>query len=93
MSEWLGTGLQNRSQRFESAWHLNPDPSRGRDFLYSGISSSIRPGLTYNTGTASSHPPVRAVLECGPLSESLKGNYFTIILTAEFPAFTTYTPG
>ncbi len=23
MSEWLGTGLQNRSQRFESAWHLS----------------------------------------------------------------------
>ncbi len=22
MSEWLGTGLQNRSQRFESAWNL-----------------------------------------------------------------------
>ena len=24
MSEWLGTGLQNRSQRFESAWNLQP---------------------------------------------------------------------
>lgn len=22
MSEWLGTGLQNRLQQFESAWHL-----------------------------------------------------------------------
>ena len=22
MSEWLGTGLQNRSHQFESGWHL-----------------------------------------------------------------------
>lgn len=23
MSEWLGTGLQNRLHQFESGWHLN----------------------------------------------------------------------
>lgn len=28
MSEWLGTGLQNRSQQFESAWHLKKDASQ-----------------------------------------------------------------
>ena len=34
MSEWLGTGLQNRSQRFESAWNLeNPSDFVGRIFL------------------------------------------------------------
>ena len=33
MSEWLGTGLQNRSQRFESAWHLKRG-IRIRGFLF-----------------------------------------------------------
>lgn len=34
MSEWLGTGLQNRSQRFESAWHLKEKLAYSGLFLY-----------------------------------------------------------
>ncbi len=37
MSEWLGTGLQNRSQQFESAWHLcflKALPNSGERFFY-----------------------------------------------------------
>lgn len=36
MSEWLGTGLQNRSLQFESGWHLrmNSIPKRNGIFLY-----------------------------------------------------------
>lgn len=40
MSEWLGTGLQNRSQRFESAWHLSiksPHYPAGFSFIHSFI--------------------------------------------------------
>ena len=29
MSEWLGTGLQNRSHQFESGWNLSPFPPGG----------------------------------------------------------------
>ena len=28
MSEWLGTGLQNRSHQFESGWNLKDDESQ-----------------------------------------------------------------
>ncbi len=28
MAEWLGTGLQNRLRRFESAWNLNRSSDR-----------------------------------------------------------------
>ena len=34
MAEWLGTGLQNRLQQFESAWYLtNKKVSQSRDFF------------------------------------------------------------
>lgn len=37
MAEWLGNGLQNRVQQFDSAWYLkktiNPFPTTGRGFL------------------------------------------------------------
>ncbi len=34
MAEWLGNGLQNRVQQFDSAWYLKPLPEIfGRGFL------------------------------------------------------------
>ncbi len=41
MSEWLGTGLQNRSQRFESAWNLESPPSFDSEALYFIDSQSV----------------------------------------------------
>ncbi len=33
MTEWLGNGLQNRVQQFESAWHLKIKRSFNAKFL------------------------------------------------------------
>ncbi len=29
MAEWLGNGLQNRVQQFDSAWYLTESPCKG----------------------------------------------------------------
>lgn len=35
MAEWLGNGLQNRVQQFDSAWYLKRKaPRRGFSFMY-----------------------------------------------------------
>ena len=33
MAEWLGNGLQNRAQQFDSAWNLKRRVSNGTPFL------------------------------------------------------------
>lgn len=35
MAEWLGTGLQNRLQQFDSAWYLQSvPPSKAGRYFY-----------------------------------------------------------
>ena len=38
MAEWLGNGLQNRLQQFDSAWYLSQIPPEGRDLLLYALS-------------------------------------------------------
>ena len=39
MSEWLGTGLQNRSHQFESGWNLKINSDFGRNLSFIGLIS------------------------------------------------------
>ena len=41
MAEWLGNGLQNRVQQFDSAWYLNKKLLL-RSFLFNGILQKYR---------------------------------------------------
>ena len=41
MAEWLGNGLQNRVQQFDSAWYLNKSSFSGA-FLFNGILQKYR---------------------------------------------------
>ena len=43
MSEWLGTGLQNRSHQFESGWNLELESTSRGLFFYDLISFSTNP--------------------------------------------------
>ena len=36
LAEWLGNGLQNRVQQFDSATHLEGRPTEGRPFFIQG---------------------------------------------------------
>ena len=37
MAEWLGNGLQNRVQQFDSAWYLKKSPVKGLFFYVPGM--------------------------------------------------------
>ncbi len=49
MAEWLGTGLQNRLQQFDSAWYLS---KTARFFYRSGLFFNISMGLYHTKSNA-----------------------------------------
>ena len=42
MAEWLGNGLQNRVQQFDSAWYLKQKAPEKGAFLFKGILQKYR---------------------------------------------------
>lgn len=74
MAEWLGNGLQNRLQQFDSAWYLGtiPMPSGRRDF-FSAQCSVLRAGSGGHPGIFGLRPQHGAEAEGGGEGKREKG--------------------
>ena len=66
MAEWLGTGLQNRLQQFESAWYLTNKKVSQSERLFSFLPTIyFRKNLKFHQSAPIFHWPCPALFDIG----------------------------